>query len=108
MAQKKKRLVFDIETKPFSELFRDAETDGDRRLHAPRLRVACVYDEAVDAYRYYTVRRARKMVEDLLSADGVITNPAFKSITQDAGGQAASVSYARLSCMYVPSVRIPI
>ena len=73
MAQKKKRLVFDIETQPFSELFRDAKTDGDRRLHAPKLRVACVYDEAANAYQYYTVRNAQKLVEDLLSADEVIS-----------------------------------
>ena len=73
MAQKKKRLVFDIETQPFSELFRDAKTDGDRRIHAPKLRVACVYDEAANAYQYYTVRNAQKLVEDLLSADEVIS-----------------------------------
>lgn len=73
MVRARRRLVFDIETEPFSEDFRHARTDHERWRHAPKLRVACVYDEAANAYSYYTARSARKLIEELAAADEVIS-----------------------------------
>lgn len=73
MGKSKKRLVFDIETDQFSEHFRTAKTPEARRKHAPKLRIACVFDEADNAYRFYTSDDGDGLVEDLLAADELIS-----------------------------------
>lgn len=68
-----RRVVFDIETKPFSEAFRNADNDRERRKLAPKMRVACAYDEYNDRYTYYTEENASKLIALLENSDEVIS-----------------------------------
>jgi hypothetical protein len=67
------RVVFDIETEPFSEEFRDAASNKDRIAYAPRMRVACAYEESRNRYTYYTDKQAAKLIELLRKADQIIS-----------------------------------
>ncbi|MDD2774914.1 MAG: hypothetical protein PHU06_03065 [Gallionella sp.] len=68
-----KRLTFDIETEPFSQSFLDADSEEGRIKHAPKMRVACVFDESKDEYKYYTPDNSDALIKELLSADEVIS-----------------------------------
>ncbi len=68
-----KRLIFDIETEPFSQDFLNADTEKARTKHAPKMRVACVFDESQDEYTYYTPDNADALVKELLSADEIVS-----------------------------------
>jgi hypothetical protein len=48
-----KRVVFDIETEAFSEAFWKAETTQQRRRHAPKMRLACIYREWTRTHHYF-------------------------------------------------------
>lgn len=73
MGRPPRRIVFDIETDQFSDTFYRAETDQQRRKHAPKMRVACIFDEAENAHRFYTARQAKQLVTDLLAADEIVS-----------------------------------
>lgn len=68
-----KRLVFDIETEPFTQSFLDAPTESARIKHAPKMRIACIYNELKDEYRYYTPDNADGLIEELINAGEVIS-----------------------------------
>ena len=63
------RVCFDIETEPFSEAFWKATTSAARQPYAPKLRVACVYSERDDTYRFYGPGQANDLVAALIAAD---------------------------------------
>lgn len=67
-----KCLLLDIETEPFSLQFCDAISDRARMKHAPKMRVAWVFDELEDGYRYYTPDNADCLIAELQSADEAI------------------------------------
>ncbi len=69
MKRSKRRLVFDIETEPFSERFRRAQTLSERRKYAPKLRLACVFSEVGRAFRFYTADNVRDLIRELSAAD---------------------------------------
>ncbi|MGA9061549.1 MAG: ribonuclease H-like domain-containing protein [Terracidiphilus sp.] len=68
-----KRIVFDIETEPFSEEFKDATTAKARTKHAPKMRVTCIFDESRQEYRYFTPRNAAKLIKLLQSAGEIVS-----------------------------------
>lgn len=68
-----KRLVFDIETEPFSQSFLDADNEKERIKHAPKMRVVCVFDESKDEYKYYTPDNSDALIKELLCANEVIS-----------------------------------
>lgn len=73
MKRVKRRIVFDIETYPFSKQFKQAKTSNERLRLAPKMRVACVYDESINKYSYYLPQTAKKLIATLKSADEVIS-----------------------------------
>ena len=68
-----KRVIFDIETEPFSAQFNDAQTDATRKKYAPKMRVACVFDEEEDKYLYFEPHEAGNLVRTLQEADEVVS-----------------------------------
>jgi|GEM_PF-5722640 len=44
MKKNKKRVVFDIETEPFSDAFLNAKTVKEKLEAVPNMRVACVFE----------------------------------------------------------------
>lgn len=68
-----KRIVFDIETEPFTEAFKKAESVRLRIKHAPRMRVACVFDESSSAYLYFGPQEAPALIRLLQSADEIVS-----------------------------------
>lgn len=67
------RVCIDIETEPFSTAFWKATTSAARQPHAPKLRVACVYSERDDKYRFYGPGQADDLVEILIAADEIVS-----------------------------------
>ena len=65
--------VYDIETEPFSEHFRNAESRNERLKHAPKPRVMVVYSSLTDEYYPYTIDNIGKAVERLLESDLVVS-----------------------------------
>lgn len=68
-----KRLVFDIETHPLTQGFLDATSQASRIKHAPQMRVACVFDDAANKYRFYEPEESDVLIQELISADEVIS-----------------------------------
>jgi hypothetical protein len=68
-----KRVAFDIETDPFSLEFNSAKTPSARVKHAPKMRVACVFDESNKSYKFYTPEDAALLIEEIQSADELIS-----------------------------------
>jgi hypothetical protein len=68
-----KRVCFDIETFPFSNAFANAKSDDVRRQLAPELRVACIFEEHTNRYRYFTAEKADRLIKLLLEADEIIS-----------------------------------
>ncbi|MFN0317649.1 MAG: ribonuclease H-like domain-containing protein [Burkholderiales bacterium] len=68
-----KRIVFDIETEPFSEAFQKAESRAERRKHAPRFRLACAYIQETRKYRYFVPETATELISLLQRANEVIS-----------------------------------
>jgi hypothetical protein len=68
-----KRIVFDIETEPFSDEFIRARTAKMRIKHVPKMRVACAFDESREEYRYFTPCNVAKLIGLLQSADEVVS-----------------------------------
>jgi hypothetical protein len=66
-----KRFWFDIETESFSDIFRNARDVATRISHAPRMRLACVFDGK--AWHYFLDSEFDKLLKLLLSADEVIS-----------------------------------
>ncbi|MGA2056011.1 MAG: hypothetical protein ABSG88_11925 [Bradyrhizobium sp.] len=65
------RVCFDIETELFSEQFRNARDVETRLRHAPRMRVACAFDEMT--WHFFLPSEFDKLVKLLLAADEVIS-----------------------------------
>jgi hypothetical protein len=68
-----KRIVFDIETQPFTEAFKDAESIHLKTRLAPRMRLACAFDESRSTYRYFGPRGGRALARLLQSADELVS-----------------------------------
>lgn len=68
-----RRIVFDIETEPFSKDFKEAESARARAKFAPRMRLACAFDESSEAYRYFGPKGGRALSKLLQSADEVVS-----------------------------------
>lgn len=66
-----KRMCFDIETELFTEHFRNATNAQTRISHAPKMRVACVFDG--DSWEYFLPSEATKLIALLQKADEIIT-----------------------------------
>ena len=66
-----KRMCFDIETELFTEHFRNATDAETRTFHAPKMRVACVFDGA--DWKYFLPSEATKLIALLRKADEIIT-----------------------------------
>jgi hypothetical protein len=73
MTKKTKRVVFDIETEPFSQGFLDAKTVADKTNEAPKMRIACVYEEKVDKYHYFDPTQAEALIKILSESEEVIS-----------------------------------
>lgn len=67
------RVVFDLETEPFTEAFKAAQTLEERVAHAPRLRLGCAYVEDRDEYRYYDPEQTPEPINVLRDAGEVVT-----------------------------------
>jgi hypothetical protein len=67
------RICFDIETEPFSNDFRHAESLPSRQQHAPTMRVACVYFESSNTYEFFAQDEASQLITLIQNADEVIT-----------------------------------
>lgn len=65
------RVCFDIETELFSEQFRNARDVETRLLHAPRMRVACAFDETT--WHFFLPPEFDKLVKLLSAANEVIS-----------------------------------
>jgi len=65
------RVCFDIETELFSEQFRNARDVETRLRHAPRMRVACAFDETT--WHFFLPSEFDRLVKLLLAADEVIS-----------------------------------
>ena len=59
-----RRIFFDIETELFSEQFRNARDLETRLRHAPRMRVACAFDETT--WHFFLPSEFDKLVSLLL------------------------------------------
>lgn len=68
-----KRLVFDIQSDSFSQSFLRADSEEHRELHAPELRVACVFDEPSRKLSFYTPGNADVLVSVLQAADEIVS-----------------------------------
>lgn len=69
----KKRVVFDIETEQFSEEFNKDPNIATKTKLAPKMRLACLYEEHIDEYSYFLSKDAKKLIAKLKSADEVIS-----------------------------------
>lgn len=67
------RIVFDIETVPFSEKFKRACSREERLRHAPVPRVVCVLHIETEKYRFYSLKSLPSFCRILASASEVIT-----------------------------------
>jgi hypothetical protein len=65
------RLCLDIETELFTDHFRNARDTETRTLHAPKMRVACVFDGT--DWKYFLPSEAAKLISMLRKADEIIT-----------------------------------
>jgi hypothetical protein len=65
--------VYDIETEPFSEEFRNATGWQQRRKHAPNPRVMVVYSSKSDEYHTFWPEQMDSGVELLLSSDTIVS-----------------------------------
>jgi len=68
-----RRIVFDIETEPFGKGFKEADSVKTRTRHAPRMRLACAFDEYRGAYRYFGPADGHALIELLQSADEIVS-----------------------------------
>lgn len=66
-----KRVCFDLETEAFSKEFRDACDDETRRKHAPKLRLACVFDGT--KWFFFLPEQATELLRILSTAQEVIS-----------------------------------
>lgn len=66
-------VAFHIETEPFSAQFNDAQSDATRKKYAPKMRVACVYDEKENKHLYFEPHEADDLVRILQEASEVIS-----------------------------------
>jgi hypothetical protein len=67
------RVCWDMETLLFSNDFKYAKTIDDRRKHAPKMRVACVFSEATGAYDYFLPESAGELIACLVQAEESIS-----------------------------------
>lgn len=65
------RVCFDIETELFSDQFRNARDLEGRLRHAPRMRVACAFDETT--WHFFLPSEFSELVKLLLTADEVLS-----------------------------------
>ena len=65
------RIVFDIETEPFSKAFAEAPDRNERLAFAPRMKVACTFDGT--DWRFYTPAQAKELIAALQAADEVVS-----------------------------------
>jgi len=65
--------VYDIETEPFSEKFKDAKDVKSRLKNAPKPRVMVVYSSESDKYHPFTFDQLSAGVEMLLSSDVIVS-----------------------------------
>ncbi len=84
-----KRVVFDIETEPFTESFQNAGPRAEKRKHAPKLRLACVFIQATRKYRYFVQETASELISLLQSANEVIS---FNGENRVSLNQAAQIN----------------
>lgn len=68
-----RRVVFDLETEPFTAAFKEATTGAGRLGHAPSLRLACAYVEDLDEYRFYAPGEAGELIRLLETAGEVVS-----------------------------------
>jgi len=68
-----RRIVFDIETEPFTKAFRKAKSVATKIKHAPKLRLACAYIEDTGEYRYFVPETAAKLVALLQRAKEIVS-----------------------------------
>lgn len=67
------RIVFDIETEPFSQEFKDAETKANRRTYAPNPRLACAYIHQKHQYRFFQTKQMHDLIDLLQNCEEVIS-----------------------------------
>lgn len=65
------RVCFDVETEPFCKKFRSAQSIESRLEHAPKMRIACVFDGK--EWTDYQPSEAPVLIKLLEAADEVIT-----------------------------------
>ncbi len=70
-SRKRIRLWLDIETEQFSASFRDARHNDVRLVHAPKMRLACVFNGA--SWHYFTPEHSSELLKLLRSCDEIIT-----------------------------------
>lgn len=73
MSSKTKRVVFGVETEPFTETFNKATAEQERTKHATKMRLACLYDEGGDEYHYFTEDEASSLIQYLQNAGEIVS-----------------------------------
>lgn len=68
-----KRLVFDFETELFNDRFKYASCLDEKRKHAPKLRLACIFDTSTGKYTYYRPQSVPRMIARLLKAEEIVS-----------------------------------
>lgn len=68
-----KRIVFDIETEAFTKEFKDADPVRARTRLAPRMRIACAFDESRSTYLYFGPRQGPALIRLLQSANEIVS-----------------------------------
>ncbi len=71
VSKQKKRMCFDIETESFSKDFEKSKDNETRLTHAPKMRLACVFDEK--KWYYFLPSEVSNLIKLLNSADEIIT-----------------------------------
>jgi RNase_H superfamily len=71
-SNRKKQVVFDFETEPFTDQFRYSN-GAERFRYAPKLRLACVFDIKSKRYSYYEPTSIDALITVLMKADQVIS-----------------------------------
>jgi DNA polymerase elongation subunit (family B) len=68
-----KRVAFDIETEPFSEEFLHATSETEKTKYAPKMRLACLYDEKSDSYNFFMPENSDQLISILKECDEIIS-----------------------------------
>lgn len=71
--KKTKCIVLDLETYPFSDQFISSRSIKERTKYAPKMRIACIYDESARKYRFFKPEHSKSLIKILKRANEIVT-----------------------------------